>query len=110
MNGRARYLLDTNVLSEPLRAVPNPGIVNRLRQTADLCVTAAPVWQELLFGLRRMPPSRRRSTEIYLTNEVRASFEGFQPTTVRVTDAPCRLPMTARTLSAGFDMPANYRS
>jgi tRNA(fMet)-specific endonuclease VapC len=61
------YLLDTNVLSEPLHPAPNAGILTRLRQNApDLC-TAAEVWHELLFGARRLPASRRRRTiESYL--------------------------------------------
>ncbi len=68
----ARYLLDTNVLSEPLRLRPNQGVIDRLAEHAGLCVTAAPVWHELLFGMQRVLPShQRRSMEHYFENSVR---------------------------------------
>ncbi len=55
-----RFLLDTNVLSEPARPEPNPGVMKRLEQHRDEVCTAAPVWNELLYGYRRLPPSKRR--------------------------------------------------
>jgi tRNA(fMet)-specific endonuclease VapC len=62
-----RYLLDTNVLSEPARARPDRGIVEGLRRHGDLLATASVVWHELLFGAERLPGSkRRRAIEAYL--------------------------------------------
>ena len=58
MNGR--YLLDTNILSEPLKLHPNPHLMNRLAREQALVVTAAPVWNELLSGCYRLPPSKKR--------------------------------------------------
>ncbi len=61
------YLLDTNVLSEPLKPRPNPSILAWFREYHGEAVTAAPVWHELRFGCRRLPPSaRRRKLEHYL--------------------------------------------
>lgn len=72
----AAYLLDTNILSEPLRPVPNPGILDRLRQHQDRLATASVVWHELLFGCRRLPASERRTAiEEYLHRVVAASVE-----------------------------------
>lgn len=69
----SRYLLDTNVLSEPLRLRPNVGVLERLRAHEAVSVTAAQVWHELLFGVQRLPPSRqRRSMERYYSDMVRA--------------------------------------
>lgn len=56
-----RYLLDTNVLSEPVKPQPNERILRKWREHADLLCTAAPVWNELLFGCYRLPDSKRRS-------------------------------------------------
>ena len=71
----ARYLLDTSVLSEPLRPAPNQLILERLRLHRVEIATAAPVWSELVFGARRLPPSRRRrSIEGYLVDVVRATI------------------------------------
>ena len=61
------YLLDTNVVSEPLRPAPNQQVLDRLKRYEDEIALAAVVWHELLFGAYRLPPSARRSaTERYL--------------------------------------------
>lgn len=55
-----RYLLDTNVILEPLRPRPQPGVLNQIElHTAQICI-ASIVWHELLFGCYRLPPSARR--------------------------------------------------
>ncbi len=62
-----RFLLDTNVLSEPSRRQPNPQVMARLRVHENEVATAAPVWHELSFGACRLPASRRRAfVERYL--------------------------------------------
>ena len=61
------YLLDTNVLSEPARPTPNPGVQQRLVAAEGRIATASLVWHELLFGCYRLVPSRRRAAlETYL--------------------------------------------
>ena len=67
-----RYLLDTNVLSEPSRPQPDPQVMARLREHEPELATAAPVWHELSFGVCRLARSPRRAiVEDYL-NEVLA--------------------------------------
>ncbi len=62
-----RYLLDTNVLSEPVKPRPNSTLVARLQKEQGRLATAAPVWNELVFGVTRLPPSARRHTlEAYI--------------------------------------------
>lgn len=71
----AGYLLDANVLSEPLRPDPNPGVMARLVRHQHELATAAPVWHELVFGAGRLPRSRRRrAIERYLEQVVRATL------------------------------------
>ena len=66
-----KYLLDTNVLSEPLRPDPNPQILERLRQHEAEIAIASIVWHELLFGAFRLPSSAKRSaTEAYLNDVI----------------------------------------
>ncbi len=55
-----KYLLDTNVLSEPIRPKPNPQIIKKLKQHQDEIATATLVWHEMLFGCKRLPVSRKR--------------------------------------------------
>ena len=70
-----QYLLDTNVVSEPLRPEPSEGVVRKLRVHGEESAIPVPVWHELRFGCARLPPSRRRDTlERYLEDVVLASF------------------------------------
>lgn len=70
-----RYLLDTNIVSEPLRPAPHAGIVRRLREHDGETAIPAPVWHEVRFGCARLPPSRRRQViERYIEDVVLASF------------------------------------
>lgn len=55
-----RFLLDTNVLSEPLRPQPNLGVLYKLKEHEGQLATTTLVVHELLFGLERLEPSRRR--------------------------------------------------
>jgi len=69
-----RYLLDTNVLSEPVRPVPDRSVLERLREHSSEIATAAVVWHELQFGVRRLPESsRRRTLQRYLEDTVLAT-------------------------------------
>ncbi len=71
----ARFLLDTNILSEPVRPYPRSQVVARIETHADEIVTAAPVWHELLYGVNRLPGSRRRTLlEHYLFDVVEATI------------------------------------
>ena len=70
-----RYLLDTNVVSEPLRPRPADGIMRRLGQFDGEIAIPPPVWHELRFGCDRLPPSRRRdAVERYIETVVLRSF------------------------------------
>ena len=65
-----RFLLDTNVVSEPLRLSPNPRLLEQLRLHHNESAIAAVTWHELWFGCQRLPVSAKRDKiEDYL-NEV----------------------------------------
>lgn len=55
-----RFLLDTDVLSEPTKPYPDPGVMRRLALDSDKSCTAAVVWMELLYGVLRLPEGRKR--------------------------------------------------
>ena len=57
-----RFLLDTNIISEPLRPIPNSNVMEKLRQYEDEIVTTTIVYHELLFGCYRLPESKKRQT------------------------------------------------
>ncbi len=69
-----RYLADANVLSEPIRPVPDLRVVERIQANLPQIATSATVWNEVLYGYYRMVESRRKADlERYL-------FETLAPT------------------------------
>ena len=98
-----RFLLDTNVLAEPMRRIPNPQVVEQLR----LHVTAAAVpslgWHEMVFGCERLREGRRRAAlEVYLEHGVASVFP-ILPYDQRAADWHAR--ERARLMTAGLSPP-----
>ena len=70
-----KFLLDTNVVSEPLRPQPSAGVMRRLRDHDGEMAIPALVWHELRFGCARLARSRRRAAiERYLDEVVAVSL------------------------------------
>ena len=70
-----RYLLDTNIISEPVRPLPNANVMTQLIEAKSTVAIASIVWQEVLLGCYRMPDSkRRRAIEAYLQEEVKVKL------------------------------------
>ena len=68
-----RYLLDTNVLSEPIKSRPNALVLESLSEHDGELATCAVVWHELSFGAARLAASKkRRAIEAYLAEAVGA--------------------------------------
>lgn len=65
-----KFLLDTNVVSEPLRPKPQHGVVEKLRRHEDKIAISSVVWHELRFGAERLPRSRRRDAIVRYLDEV----------------------------------------
>ena len=71
----ARYLLDANVVSEPLRPAPNAKVLTRLKRHQDELAIASVIWHELWFGCQRLPASAKRTAiERYLNEVVAVSM------------------------------------
>ena len=65
------FLLDTNILAEPLRPVPNPAIMLKLKEFESQLAIPAVVWHEMWFGCHRLQQSpRRKAIEKYLLEVV----------------------------------------
>ena len=63
------YLLDSNILSEPMRPQPNPDVIAKLDEYGDAIAMSSISWHEMLFGVERMPIGKRRTRiEDYLLN------------------------------------------
>ena len=71
-----RYLLDTNVISEAIKAVPHENVIRKLELYQNEIGTASPVWHELKFGCFRLPNSRKRSMiEAFLADVVESTLD-----------------------------------
>ncbi|MBB6375521.1 tRNA(fMet)-specific endonuclease VapC [Pseudonocardia eucalypti] len=68
------YLLDTNVLSEAARPAPDSRVLARLAEVEGNAAISAVTWHELRFGVRRLPPCRRRDALEVFVSEVSARF------------------------------------
>lgn len=72
----ARYLLDTNVVSEPMRPRPEPAVLRWLeaRDPLDLFLSSITLG-ELVAGVRKLEPSaRRRALERWLEEVLTPQF------------------------------------
>ncbi len=65
------YLLDTNILAEPLRPAPNGRVIEKLKAHDQQLAIPSIVWHEMWFGCNRLPKSNRRSViERYLVEVI----------------------------------------
>ena len=55
------YLVDANVLSEPTRLAPHPGVIDWLSAHEEDVVVDSIILGELYVGILAMPPGRKRS-------------------------------------------------
>jgi tRNA(fMet)-specific endonuclease VapC len=70
-----RYLLDTNIVSEPARPEPHAAVVDHLDAHGGEVALPAPAWHELVYGVHRMPEGKRRAyLADYLMEVVRPSM------------------------------------
>lgn len=70
-----KYLLDTNVVSEPLRPDPSRSVLRKLRRHEQKIAIPSIVWHELRYGAERLPASRKREViERYLEEVVLPSM------------------------------------
>jgi len=70
-----RYLLDTNVLSEPIKSHPDERTIKSLSKHDGELATCSVVWHELTFGAARLAASKKRNAiEAYLEEAVRGTL------------------------------------
>ena len=68
------YLLDTNIISEPLRKRPYAGLLDKLTRFQGAIAISSTVWHEVIFGCQMLPQSKRRRTfEDYFLHAVAPS-------------------------------------
>jgi toxin FitB len=94
-----KYLLDTNVLSQPTKANPDPAVVEWWVQCddSDFRISAISI-HEVRMGLQDTPHGRRRERlEGWLLSDVLGKFHGrILPVDAAVADASGRLLYAAK--------------
>lgn len=55
------YLLDTNIVSEFSKERPNQNVIALYEARKNLCAISAVTWQELTYGLSKMPEGKRKT-------------------------------------------------
>lgn len=70
-----RYLLDTNIISEPMQMVPNLHVYRKMKEHAAGVAICSIVWHELIFGVYLLEPSQRKNLlQNYIDTVIRSGL------------------------------------
>lgn len=70
------YLLDTNIISEPSKPMPDKLVTDKINETIEYSSICAVVWAEMLSGIRSMPDGyKKHLLSEYATNYVQRLYE-----------------------------------
>jgi toxin FitB len=69
------FLLDTNVLSETARAVPDPNVARFVSERDDLWISTVSI-QELVFGAEQLPEGRKKDALVMWISNLAGLFGG----------------------------------
>lgn len=72
---RPVYLLDTNVISEFGKSIPNLSVLRKIKEKEELCAICSTVWQESVYGLKIMPEGRRKEVITKIIDYIRGTFD-----------------------------------
>ncbi|MEZ5577048.1 MAG: type II toxin-antitoxin system VapC family toxin [Candidatus Competibacteraceae bacterium] len=103
-------VLDTNVVSEAMKAAPNPAVLAWLdEQAAETLYLSSVTLAELLFGIGVLPAGRRKEALTQMLDGLLALFEdrvlAFDTAAAR---RYADLAVTARAAGKGFPTPDGY--
>lgn len=70
------YLLDSNIVSEIIKPEPDFNVISKIAEHNSDCAICSPVWQELLFGLYRLPEGmNKKYLEKFITDDLHENFK-----------------------------------
>jgi len=95
-------LLDTNVLSEPMRPKPSPLVLAWLDTQFGVCAISSITVLELEIGARSLPAGRRRES---LLSAVSLALDRFRPRILPFDDAAARAAATLHVLASSKGLP-----
>ena len=76
---RPYYLLDTNLISEMVKPLPDKAVCKNLIEYQNLCALPSTVWNELIYGVNIMEQGKRKDFLFSkMLKEVQSTFEIIQ--------------------------------
>ncbi len=69
------YLLDTNIVSEFSKERPNQNVIALYEARKKMCAISAVTWQELIYGVSKMPEGKRKDSISEFTEDLKNNFE-----------------------------------
>lgn len=69
------YLLDTNIVSEFSKERPNQNVIALYEARKNMCAISAVTWQELTYGVSKMPEGKRKDSISAFTEDLKNNFE-----------------------------------
>ena len=85
------YLLDTNIVSELIKPNADFNVIKKIAAHNSDCAICTPVWQELLFGLYRLPDGlNKKYLEKFIKDDVHENFR-IKSFTERAADIQAKL-------------------
>ena len=72
---RPIYLLDTNVVSEFTKPMPNQHTLEMIKEHEDMCAICSTVWEETVFGYELMPEGKRKNAVLDTILDIKESYE-----------------------------------
>lgn len=70
------YLLDTNIISEPSKPIPNEKVLQKLADNLEYSCISSVTWTEILSGIKTMPDGKRKNSLFdYFIESVQKQFE-----------------------------------
>ncbi len=70
------YLLDSNIISEVIKAEPSFSVIKKLSEHSSDCAISSVTWQEMLFGVERLEDGlRKKELKKFLLEDVENSFQ-----------------------------------
>lgn len=71
-----RYLLDSNIVSEIIKADANFKVIEKIAEHNSDCAICAPVWQELMFGMLRLDDGANKNfLAKFIQDEIPGDFK-----------------------------------
>ncbi len=70
------YLLDTNIISEPAKPVPNKTVIEKITNNIEYSCISSVVWAETLSGIKLLSEGKRKEFLMdYAINQIQKYFE-----------------------------------